>query len=114
MTNPPDPHTMKFLQAIDAFMESSPRLPDGAADQLKQLGHHLRGYEQEQTPGQKEAQKAHAPTDGTGAPYQKAATGEDVPSAGQHEHTSPGQREFLEAAQRMMGEAQSALPDNSN
>ena len=103
MTNAPDPHTMKFLQAIDAFMESSPRLPDGASDQLKQLGHHLRGYEQEQTPGQKEAQKAHAPTDGTGAPYTQAATGEDVPSA--------GQREFLEAAQRMMSEAQGAAPD---
>jgi hypothetical protein len=50
---------MKFLNAIDEFMESSPLLPDGASDQLKAIGQHLRGYDQaDLSPGQKAVKQA--------------------------------------------------------
>ena len=73
-------------------MENPPRdMPDGLVEQLTELGKGLRGYggEAEYTPGQKEAMKA---TNGTGEPYQVAATGDDQPS--------PGQVEFDQAMEK--------------
>lgn len=98
--SPPDPHTMKFLTALDEFMESQPAgLPEGATDNLKALGQHLRGYSgQAETPGEAETQKAY--TDGTGEHFKKAALGEDQPS--------PGQREFAAAMEQMQAQVQGA------
>lgn len=92
----PDAHAKKFLDAIDEFMESSPRLPDGAAASLKELGQTLRGYtDQAQSPGEKAARAAF--TNGTGEHYSRAATGQDQPS--------PGQKEFMAAAAAMVNGA---------
>lgn len=103
---PPNPHTAKFLNAIDEFMESSPRLPDGASEQLKELGQHLRGYNElgNESPGQKAVKQAAQPTDGTGAPYNQAATGQDLPS--------PGQREFEAAVSQMRDAVGIPAPSN--
>jgi hypothetical protein len=101
---PPDPHTAKFLDALDAFMQNPPRdLPEGAADMLKQAGQNLRGYgdTQQQSPGEKEAQKF---TDGTGAPYMHAAKHEDQPSPGQREFEK-AMKEAQEAAQALAAQA---------
>jgi hypothetical protein len=81
---PPDPHTAKFLAALNEFVEKSPnRLSDEVTASLKSVGQELQGYaQQSQSPGQKEAAKY---TDGTGNPYGQAALGEDQPSPGQRE-----------------------------
>jgi len=103
---PPDLHTVKFLNALDEFMESSPLLPDGASDQLKAIGQHLRGYDQaDLSPGQKAVKQAQQPTDGTGAPYAQAATGQDLPS--------PGQREFEQAVSQMRDAVGIPAPSNN-
>jgi hypothetical protein len=103
---PPDPHTAKFLDALDAFMENPPRnMPEGAADMLKQTGQTLRGYNDtgHQSPGELEAQKF---TDGTGAPYSHAAKHEDVPS--------PGQREFERAVKEVQDAARAMASQNTD
>lgn len=104
---PPDVHTAKFLNALDEYMESQPRLPDGASETLKELGQSLRGYhgEGQQSPGEKEVQAARQPTNGTGAPFQQAATGQDVPS--------PGQREFEAAVSQMRDAVGIPTPANN-
>jgi hypothetical protein len=96
---PPDPHTAKFLAALNEFVEKSPnRLSDEVTASLKSVGQELQGYaQQSQSPGQKEAAK-HV-TDGTGEHYSKAALGPDQPS--------PGQREYDQAIQTMREQIQS-------
>jgi hypothetical protein len=80
--------TAKFLNALNEFMENPPRnLPDGTAENLKGISDSLKGYnEASASPGEREAAAVTGVTDGTGAPYSKAALNEDKPSPGQREY----------------------------
>lgn len=85
----PDQATARLLNALSAFSENPPRdLPDGVIESIQELGTNLSGYNGPDTasPGQKEALKVAAGTDGTGEHFTKAAVGVDGPSPGQREH----------------------------
>ena len=105
MPEPMTPEVARFVQALESFMERSPRdLPDGALDTITNLRKELRGYTggDQLSPGEKEAIRA-----GTGSdeaqPYDRAATGPDQPS--------PGQKEY-EAVVGQIREAVSSLDGN--
>ena len=98
---PPDPHTAKFLDALNSFMENPPRdLPENAAEMLKEVSNSLKGYNDtgHKSPGEREAAKV---TDGTGNPYPTAARNEDQPS--------PGQKEFEKVIKQAQAEAMARL-----
>jgi hypothetical protein len=102
---PPDPHTAKFLDALNNFMENPPRdLPDGAAEMLKEVSDSLKGYNDtgHKSPGEQEAAKF---TDGTGNPYPNAAKREDQPS--------PGQKEFERVIKQAQAEAMARMASSN-
>ena len=84
-----DSSTARLLSALQDFSENPPRdLPDGVVEAINELGTNLSGYNGPDTasPGQKEAMKVAAGTDGTGEHFTKAAVGVDGPSPGQREY----------------------------
>src|SRR5689334_2566084 len=84
----PSPELKDFIDAIDRFGAKPPEdLPDGALDQIKQIGQTLRGYSPSEmySPGEREAIEKQAPGSDVPVDYSKAAVGHDGPSPGQKE-----------------------------
>ena len=80
-----DSSTARLLNALQDFSENPPR---GVVEAINELGTNLSGHNGPDTasPGQNEAMKVAAGTDGTGEHFTKAATGIDGPSPGQREY----------------------------
>lgn len=102
-----DPEVARLLQAVEHFESRSKGadLPKGVSEAVQGLSDALgRPTPGRDTPGAREALKLAPGTEGTGAPYAKAAIGRDGPSPGQREARSLSQ-EIQDAAASIVNAA---------